>query len=358
MEERIARVADSGRTHMDLRLSVRGPKATRESRMEVVAWIAVCKFNCNLEGGFVRDWIVANERVCPAPEIQPSDWVQFDALTGTPSLLKALVPSDLDCKMPLNQYFDVEKFCNEINAFDMKPQLFRSRRSYRLLFDQYHSTGPFTLELIEPYSNVGFRIPDLDVNNLCVKRDQCNELTQRVDLSESPCFISIKQIIENIQSKKFHVLPLMNELIMSRIQKMVTRGWTQIGVPLINKPQQIKPIFAVSLLAETSILYKTIVNQMQKITPSIIISIEQVHNSELDIVYASMKKIITNACPDHNPNEQFLFHGIHTDKAKKIMEQGFDYGLFKTHGQLGNGAYFADNAQKSHESNNDHGPYE
>ncbi|CAF1197289.1 unnamed protein product [Adineta steineri] len=133
--------------------------------MEVVAWIAVCKFNCNLEGGFVRDWIVANERVRPAPEIQPSNWVQFDALT------------------------------------------------------------------------------------------------------------------------------------------------------------------------------------------------EQVHNSELDIVYASMKKIIINACPDHNPNEQFLFHGIHTDKAKKIMEQGFDYGLFKTHGQLGNGAYFADNAQKSHESNNHHEPY-
>ncbi|CAF3806236.1 unnamed protein product [Adineta steineri] len=125
--------------------------------MEVVAWVAVCKFNCSLEGGFVRDWIVANERVRPAPEIQPSDWVQFDALT------------------------------------------------------------------------------------------------------------------------------------------------------------------------------------------------EQVHNSELDIVYASMKKIITNACPDHNPNEQFLFHGIRTDKAKKIMEQGFDYGLFKTHGRLGNGAYFADNAQKSHE---------
>ncbi len=70
--------------------------ATRESRMEVVAWIAVCKFNYSLEGGFARDWIVANERIQPPPTIQPSEWFTFDIMTGTPSLLKELIPSDLD----------------------------------------------------------------------------------------------------------------------------------------------------------------------------------------------------------------------------------------------------------------------
>jgi hypothetical protein len=86
MEERIARVANSKLMPADLKQSVRGPMATRESRMEVVVWIAVCKFNCSREGGFVRDWVVANERVRPSPTIQPSEWVTFDIVTGTPSL--------------------------------------------------------------------------------------------------------------------------------------------------------------------------------------------------------------------------------------------------------------------------------
>ena len=335
MEERIARVADSRLTLSDLWPSVHGSVATRESRMEVVAWVAVCKFNCSLEGGFVRDWIVAHERVRPSPTIQPSEWVKFDAITGTPCLLKELVPSDLDCKMPLDRYFDVNKFCDEINNFHMKPQVYRSRRSYRLLFDQYEPTGPFTLELIEPYSNVGFRIPDLDVNNLCVKRDQCSELIQRVDLSKSPCLIEVKQIVDNIHCKHFHVLPSMSELIINRISKMKSRGWTQLGVPLINEPQQVKPKFTVTVLPETSDLYKTIGNAMREITQGTIVSIEQVHNSELESIYESMKNLISNECPDGNANEQFLFHGTHTGKSNRVMQEGFDYGIFKTHGRFG-----------------------
>jgi hypothetical protein len=367
MEERIARVADSKLMPADLWPSVRGPMATRESRMEVVAWIAVCKFNCSLEGGFVRDWIVANERVRPPTTIQPSEWVKFDTITGTPSLLKELVPSDLDCKMPLNCYFDLEKFCDELKQFDMIPQIYRSRRSYRLLFDQYQSTGPFTLELIEPYSSVGFRIPDLDVNNLCIKRDQCNELSQRVDLSEPPCFLDRVQIVENIKKKKFNVLPSINELITNRINKMVTRGWTQIGSPLIDKPQQIKPKFVISALSTDLELYKNIENAIQQIAGITILSIEQIYNSELECIYESMANLIANECIDNNSNERFLFHGTHTDKGKRIMNEGFDYGFFKIHGRFGkikiihfknillnsfipgNGAYFSDNPQKSHE---------
>lgn len=369
MEERIARVADSRLTLSDLWQSVHGSAATRESRMEVVAWVAVCKFNCSLEGGFVRDWIVANERARPSPKIQPPEWVKFDAITGTPCLLKELVPSDLDCKMPLDRYFDVKKFCDEINNFHMTPQVYRSRRSYRLLFDQYEPTGPFTLELIEPYSNVGFRIPDLDVNNLCVKRDQCSELIQRVDLSKPPCLVNVKQIVENIHIKKFHVLPSISELIMHRISKMKSRGWTQLGVPLINEPQQVKPKFTVTVLPEKSDLYKTIGNAMRKITEGTIVSIEQVQNSELESIYESMKNLIRNECLGGNANEQFLFHGTHTEKCNRVMQEGFDYGIFKTHGRfgeietmnkfirkivsnlfiIGNGAYFSANPQTSHE---------
>ncbi|CAF1453924.1 unnamed protein product [Rotaria magnacalcarata] len=349
IEENIARITDSTLTPTDLWPRVCGSTASRESRMEVVAWVAVCKFNCNLEGGFVRDWIVANERVRPPLTIQPSEWVQFDAITGIPSLLKALVPSDIDCKMPLDRYFDVEKFCDEITKFDMKPQIYRSRRSYRLLFDQYQPTGPFTLELIEPHSSVGFRIPDFDVNNLCVKRDQCCQLSQRFDLAEPPYLIGVKQIIANIKCKTFHVLPSLNELITKRINKMMARGWVQNGVPLINRPQQVRPTFVISPLLTSSDLYKNVELAMQKIIGSTIISVQQIYNLELENIWKSMKVLIANECSDSSPNEQFLFHGTHTNKWKRIMEEGFDYGFFKTLGVFGNGAYFADNAQKSHE---------
>ncbi|CAF1071693.1 unnamed protein product [Rotaria sp. Silwood1] len=58
IEERISHITDTKRTSIDLYKSVKGPNATRETRMEVVAWIAVCKFSCKVEGGFIRDWVV------------------------------------------------------------------------------------------------------------------------------------------------------------------------------------------------------------------------------------------------------------------------------------------------------------
>jgi len=320
---------------IDLWPKVRGPMATRESRMEVVGWIAVCKFNCSLEGGFVRDWIIANERARPLPTIEPSEWVKFDTVTGTPSLLKDLVPSDLDCKLPLDCYFHLEKFCNELKQFDMTPQIYRSRRSYRLLFDQYIPTGPFTLELIEPYSSVGFRIPDLDVNNLCIKRDQCSQFSQRFDLSESPCFLNIEQIVENIKKKQFHVIPSINELIMKRIDKMIKRGWIQIGSPLIDKPQQVKPKFVITTLSTDLESYQNIENAFQKIIGMKIISIEQIYNWELECIYESMKKLIGDECMNNDSNEKFLFHGTHTDNVKRILKEGFDYGFLKINGPFG-----------------------
>lgn len=53
IEERITHIADSKRTSIELWKALKGSNATRESRMEVVAWIAICKFDCRLEGGFV-----------------------------------------------------------------------------------------------------------------------------------------------------------------------------------------------------------------------------------------------------------------------------------------------------------------
>ncbi|CAF5062836.1 unnamed protein product, partial [Rotaria sp. Silwood1] len=75
IEERISHITDNNRTIIDLYKGVKGPNATRETRMEVVAWIAVCKFSCKLEGGFVRDWVVGNDISRPAnPLPSPKHW--------------------------------------------------------------------------------------------------------------------------------------------------------------------------------------------------------------------------------------------------------------------------------------------
>ncbi|CAF1652229.1 unnamed protein product [Didymodactylos carnosus] len=59
IEQRIANITDSKLTQADLWYRVHSQEVTRETRMEIVAWTAVCKFHCKLEGGFVRDWILA-----------------------------------------------------------------------------------------------------------------------------------------------------------------------------------------------------------------------------------------------------------------------------------------------------------
>ena len=71
IEEKISHITDSKRTSIELWKGLKGSNATRETRMEVVAWIATCKFDCRLEGGFVRDWIVGNYTNLPTSD--PSD---------------------------------------------------------------------------------------------------------------------------------------------------------------------------------------------------------------------------------------------------------------------------------------------
>ena len=75
IEEKISRVTDSKRTSIELWKALKGSNATRETRMEVVAWIAICQFDCRLEGGFVRDWIVGN--YSQRPTVDPAIWITY-----------------------------------------------------------------------------------------------------------------------------------------------------------------------------------------------------------------------------------------------------------------------------------------
>jgi hypothetical protein len=44
--------------------------------MEVVTWIAVTRFGCKIEGGFVRDWVVGGRITRPNEHVPKSMWME------------------------------------------------------------------------------------------------------------------------------------------------------------------------------------------------------------------------------------------------------------------------------------------
>ncbi|CAF1115266.1 unnamed protein product, partial [Adineta ricciae] len=348
MESRIKQVTDDTLTSVDLWPSVRGLKATRETRMEVVAWIAVCLFRCKLEGGFVRDWIVANQSARPPASVLPQQWVQFSH--KIPVIDKAVIPSDLDCHLPLEHPFDIDQFLDEIHKYHIQTEVFRQDWRYVLLFDRNYPTGPFTMDLIEPHVALTQNRIDFDVNNLYVIRGFCAELGQRVNLRDPPFSIDLEQIVDSIKNKRFRVLRPDDTIVGKRKLKMLERGWQKFGDDLNYIPPPHKNHkFVLDPLPTASDLYKKIENEMKQISNAKVLSIEQIRNTDVFNIYHATKVLITGQCTNGINNERHLFHGTPTDNVESIMEKGFDARYFSSSGLYGRGAYFADKTTKSHQ---------
>jgi hypothetical protein len=125
-------ITNQDRTSIDQWKNLKGPNATRETRMEVVTWIAVCLFDCRLEGGFVRDWIVGNYTFKPT-NLSINQWVSFHPVNGLPILNKDLVPSDLDLHLPVLKQFDIEAFVDTLYGYGITAQIHRQDWRYVLL---------------------------------------------------------------------------------------------------------------------------------------------------------------------------------------------------------------------------------
>ncbi|CAF0966160.1 unnamed protein product [Didymodactylos carnosus] len=243
MEEKISHVTNKDRSPVDIWKSLQGPTATRETRMEVVAWVAVCEFKCRLEGGFVRDWIVGNYSTTPA-NLSPKQWIVYQPGTSMPMLNKQLVPSDLDCHLPASEYFDIERFSDRMHKFKISIKVFRQDWRYVLLLDEDYKTGPFTMDLIEPHIALTHDRIDFDVSNLSLEKDYTRELGMRVNITSGSHPIQLEQIVDNIRNKRFQVLrPIEGEqgvaspgAISERIDKMKARGWTQLDEVLSFVP--------------------------------------------------------------------------------------------------------------------------
>ncbi|CAF2786717.1 unnamed protein product [Rotaria sp. Silwood2] len=352
IEERISRITDSKRTRIDLYNAARGINATRESRMEVVSWIAVCKFDCKIEGGFVRDWVVGKYSEHPVQLLtNPAAWVHYQGPDQIPYMVKEVVPSDLDCHLPKRSYFDIEKFKDELHKYGIKCDVYRQAWRYILLIDKDEKTGPYTMDLIEPHVALTHDRIDLDVSNLYLEKDYTRELGMRVDIQQKPCSIELESIIDNIKKKRFRVLRSVDNILRQRISKMVdTRKWTQLGepVPFIPSPDS-KYISVLVPLPTSSVLYKDLSIRIATNGSGIQVkSIEQIRNPLLEDAYEAMKSLIARECTGSNPNERELFHGTKPNAVQGVTDYGFDDRYFSANGRWGHGAYFADNPQKSH----------
>ncbi|CAM4823261.1 unnamed protein product [Rotaria magnacalcarata] len=355
MEERIGKITDPDRTSIDRWKSLKGPAAKRETRMEVVAWIAVSLFDCRLEGGFVRDWVVGDYSSKPT-HIPPQQWVQYDPKSGMPILDRDLVPSDLDCHLPAAKPFDVEAFLDTLYGYGIIAKAFKQDWRYVILIDENTKTGPFTMDLIEPHIALTHDRIDFDVSNLSLEKLYTRDLGMRVDITGSPSWIQLETIVENIRRKEFQVLrpidgengPNTSGTVAERIEKMKSRGWNPIGKPLniIPNPPPTYNAILVPYPAST-VLYKNIVTAMQTINGARVISIEQIKNPDIESLYEYMRKTISKECRDNDPNERELYHGTSGDAVEGIINRGYDDRFFSKAGAWGHGAYFADDPRKS-----------
>ena len=330
VEERISHVTDSKRTMVDLWNGLIGPKATRETRMEVVAWIAVCRFNCKLEGGFVRDWIVGHTVTRPTGKYtDPSTWVSFKttaAKVSLPIIHNQVIPGDLDCHLPVFSYFDIDKLLDFMYQYQIGCRVFREEWRYILLLDEHTKTGPFTLELIEPHVALTHDRIDFDVSNLSLEKNYTKELGMRVDTQQAPYGIDLETIVKHIHEKKLQVLRPTDDHQKQRLAKMVdVRGWTMIKPSLYvipRPPGRYRVVFAP--LPPSFDLYQDIEKQIQKIPQAQVIKIEQMRNPGLEELYLGMKKLIQIQCENGDVNERELFHGTKGTAIDGIKDYGYD----------------------------------
>ncbi|CAF2687732.1 unnamed protein product [Rotaria sp. Silwood2] len=296
---------------VDLYNCVKGRDAIRETRMEAVAWIAVCKVHCKLEGVFVRDWVIGNYRELHQRRNNPKSWIQYKQNPKgqqIPHIIKEIVPSDLDCHLPLYRYFDIDKFRDELYEVDIICEVIREDWRYILLIDENAPTGSLTMDLIEPHVALMHDRIDLDVSNLSLEKDYLREIGMRIDITQSPYSIELETIVQNIKNKCFQVLRPLDPLVNDHVQKMIQRQWKQVGKPTNYIPRPYVKYNAVLVpIPSASTLHQALSGKIKAIGPNVtIISIDEIKNSLLEDTYEAMKKIIARQCKG-NPNEKKLY---------------------------------------------------
>ena len=347
--KRLRMVTDDSLTEVDLWKMVRGADATRETRMAAIAWIAVTEFDCRLEGGFVRDWVVRGEVLRPSPLTPPASWLEFDYSRGRWEVVEGVIPSDLDIELPF-KFVPLDRFRNRLHKFGFATEVQRFPQGYNLVIDRAAPTGPFTLDLIYPHNVVTHDRVDFDVNNLYCMKSFTHEFGLRIDVSQSG--LTLNDIVENVKAKQLFVMKTEDPygIMGDRIQKMKARGWNELGrKPLIpNRGPKAGASFA--LIASKDPLYVKVHAEFSKSLPGKTIeSMKLISTFNIDLIYQGIKQQIELE-NNGEANETLLFHGTRSaENVQSIMDKGFDDRYWNLSGLYGAGAYFADEAKKSHD---------
>ncbi|CAF1091140.1 unnamed protein product [Adineta ricciae] len=236
---------------------------------------------------------------------------------------------------------------NELHKYDISCTVCYDNWRYILVLDENKSTGPFTMDLIEPHVALTQDRIDFDVSNLSLEKDYTHELGMRIDITQKPYSIELEAIVENIKNKRFLTLRPIDNNLNRRIAKMKDRGWTQMEGGLSVIPEPHKEYHAILVpLPRSSDLHAAICQKMRNIPGVQVKSIEEIRNPFLEEIYEGMKKIIKRQCPKTTSCEHpGLFHGTQGDGIDGITDDGYDDRFFNTGGH---GAYFADDPLKSH----------
>jgi hypothetical protein len=341
--ERLRRVTDSQRSELDLWRWSKGKEATRATRMEVVAWVALCQFDCRLEGGFVRDWVVRGEEMAP-PGVSMDKWLEWDKHRKRFEVVKGVTPTDLDMELS-SKYFPVQKFRNALHKLGYSTELQQFSLGYNLIVDRYAPTGPFTMDLVYPHQVATHDRVDFDVNNLYCIKDFTHELGMRVDISHH---VTLATIIEHVKNKELLVMKTWDFIMEERIAKMVgTRGWKNVGSIGMVPNRGAKSGASFVVVHHNDPFYKQLVVMFrEKLPEATITHVQLVSSYNLERLYEVMKAHVAQESGG-DANEVVLMHGTKPESVKSIMDKGFDNRYWSSTGNHGHGAYFADNPAKA-----------
>ncbi|UJR29681.1 hypothetical protein I4U23_017229 [Adineta vaga] len=352
IERRITQIANSKQMPFN---QVQIQKGSREERMLTVAWLLICKFDCKLYGGFIRDWVVGGYTAYPK-NVPMDQWIVYNG--SIPHLHPEIVPADLDCYLPTHGLSDVNEIVTELGKLQIAVRVHRDQWRYVLVIDQNTKTGPFIVDLITPHvGTIHYERIDFDVNNLYVEKDHTRHLGMRIDITQSPYDITLEKIVNNIKKRSYCLLAEINDepagkLVGERAKKMITRGWTQLTQTFIPVPPcVVAPAKAeLTALSKTDNIYRQIEQRMRTCyAPDSVqvVSVEQIKNTALEAIYEEAKKFIQKDSAIANGNEMLLYHGTIGADIDQIADFGFDKKNYRQ-GNWGNGAYFSQNPKNEH----------
>eukprot|EP00667_Euglena_gracilis_P000144 EG_transcript_144 len=344
--QRLHRVSSPKLTYLEKFSASVGPAATRETRMELVANIAINSFKCKLVGGFVRDWVVRGKADHGPYSGNFRDWVDDKGVTNMERFpMKEehnghrLLPKDLDFELP-EEYFDPYRFISEVQAMDIEVN-YHQYIAQRHVFLLECKRGPFTADFVESHFAIMHAVADLDANILSIEAPFHNMVGLKMKV---PRQFTVDGIVEHCRNTEMVVMRADGN-IKQRVDKMVGRGWRVVDTVLVQPDYDDPSLSSLTALKSTDALW----DKYQKVLQPHGMTIQRmwsIHNTNMKSQFEALRDRIA-AENNKDPNVRELFHGTKEPAARSILHSGFDDHCWNAGGYFGRGAYFADDPSLS-----------